>query len=159
MADVLIAGAGISRFGRTEHTTGREHAVRAVHAALADAGIPWSRVGAAFGGSDAAGLADTSGAAGLTACRCHVRNGARPEAGGWVGVNASAPAGRGRLAVGVESIPGRPIRCRPTGSFPRPTDRRLMVTTQWFGRNPRTCRARDRARTLGGCGEEYRNGA
>ena len=59
MGDVLIAGAGISRFGRTEHTTGRQHAVHAVRAALADAGIPWSRVGAAFGGSDAAGLADT----------------------------------------------------------------------------------------------------
>src|SRR4051794_21687765 len=59
MGDVLIAGAGISRFGRTEHTTGRRHAVLAVRAALADAGISWSRVGAAFGGSDAAGLADT----------------------------------------------------------------------------------------------------
>ena len=31
----------------------------AVNAALADAGIAWSRVGAAFGGSDSAGLADT----------------------------------------------------------------------------------------------------
>ena len=53
---VFVVGAARTPFGRSE-LTGREHGVRAARAALADAGIPWSRVGAAFGGSDAAGNA------------------------------------------------------------------------------------------------------
>ena len=139
MADVLIAGAGISPFGRTEGTTGREHAVRAVHAALADAGIPWSRVGAAFGGSDAAGLADTLVARlGLTGLPfVNVRNGCATGGSALISAVNAIRAGMADvvLAVGFDK--------HPRGAFdPRPADwgldeaygrDGLMVTTQFFG--------------------------
>jgi acetyl-CoA acetyltransferase len=139
MGDVLIAGAGISRFGRTENTSGRGHAVTAVRAALADAGVPWSRVGAAFGGSDAAGLADTLVAQlGLTGVPfVNVKNGC---ATGGSAVLSAVNAIRGgmadvALAVGFDK--------HPRGAFdPLPADwglddaygrDGLMVTTQFFG--------------------------
>jgi acetyl-CoA acetyltransferase len=139
MTDVLIAGAGISRFGRTEHTTGREHAVRAVRAALADAGIPWSRVGAAFGGSDAAGQADTLVAElGLTGVPfVTVKNGCATGGSALVSAVNAIRAGMADvvLAVGFDK--------HPRGAFdPMPADWGLdeaygrdgmMVTTQFFG--------------------------
>ena len=139
MGDVLIAGAGISRFGRTEHTTGRQHAVHAVRAALADAGIPWSRVGAAFGGSDAAGLADTLVAQlGLTGVPfTNVKNGCATGGSALVSAVNAIRAGLADvvLAVGFDTP--------PRGAFdPLPADwglddaygrDGLMVTTQFFG--------------------------
>jgi acetyl-CoA acetyltransferase len=139
MGDVLIAGAGISRFGRTEHTTGRQHAVHAVRAALADAGISWSRVGAAFGGSDAAGLADTLVAQlGLTGVPfINVKNGCATGGSALVSAVNAIRAGLADvvLAVGFDK--------HPRGAFdPLPADwglddaygrDGLMVTTQFFG--------------------------
>ena len=139
MGDVLIAGAGISRFGRTEHTTGRQHAVHAVRAALADAGISWSRVGAAFGGSDAAGLADTLVAQlGLTGVPfINVKNGCATGGSALVSAVNAIRAGMADvvLAVGFDK--------HPRGAFdPLPADwglddaygrDGLMVTTQFFG--------------------------
>src|SRR4051812_15364832 len=139
MDDVLIAGAGITRFGRTEHLTGRAHAVQAVQAALADAGIAWSRVGAAFGGSDAAGLADTLVAElGLTGLPfVNVRNGCATGGSALVSAVNAIRAGLAdvALAVGFDK--------HPRGAFdPRPEDwgldaaygaEGLMVTTQFFG--------------------------
>lgn len=54
---VTIVGAGLSPFGR-HPLTGRQQGVRAMRMALADAGLEWSSVQAAFGGSDSAGNAD-----------------------------------------------------------------------------------------------------
>jgi acetyl-CoA acetyltransferase len=139
MTDVLIAGAGISRFGRTDHTTGRQHAVHAVTAALADAGIAWSRVRAAFGGSDAAGLADTLVAQlGLTGVPfVNVKNGCATGGSALVSAVNAIRAGMADvvLAVGFDK--------HPRGAFdPRPADwgldeaygrDGLMVTTQFFG--------------------------
>jgi len=139
MGDVLIVGAGISRFGRTEHTTGREHAVYAVRSALADAGIPWSRVRAAFGGSDAAGLADTLVAQlGLTGVPfVNVRNGCATGGSALVSAVNAIRGGMADvvLAVGFDK--------HPRGAFdPLPADwgldeaygrDGLMVTTQFFG--------------------------
>ena len=139
MGRVLIAGAGISRFGRTEATSGREHAVHAVRAALADAGIAWSRVGAAFGGSDAAGLADTLVARlGLTGVPfVNVKNGCATGGSALVSAVNAIRGGMAdvALAVGFDK--------HPRGAFdPMPahwgldeaygTDG-LMVTTQFFG--------------------------
>ena len=56
---VSIIGAGLSRFGRQPGRSGRELALDAVAAALADAGLEWPDVQVAFGGSDGSGLADT----------------------------------------------------------------------------------------------------
>ncbi|MGW4058077.1 thiolase family protein [Amycolatopsis sp. NPDC004747] len=138
MTDVLICGAARTVFGRSERS-GRDHAVEAATAALADAGIPWSRVGAAFGGSDAAGLADTLVAdLGLTGLPfVNVKNGC---ATGGSALVSAVNAIRGGMAdvilvVGFDK--------HPRGAFdPRPADwglddaygrDGLMVTTQFFG--------------------------
>jgi acetyl-CoA C-acetyltransferase len=49
--DVAIVGVGLHRFGRFPGEAALEMAAQAVRAALADAGMPWTDVGAAFGGS------------------------------------------------------------------------------------------------------------
>ena len=134
----MVAGAARTVFGRSP-ASGREHAVRAVRAALADAGIDWERVGAAFGGSDSAGNADTLVAElGLTGLPfVNVRNGC--ATGGSALVSAVNAIGSGMadvvLAVGFDK--------HPPGAFdPVPADwgldddygrDGLMVTTQFFG--------------------------
>lgn len=57
--DVAIVGIGIHPFGRHPGVTGRAQGAYAVRLALADAGIGWADVQCAFGGSLAAGGADT----------------------------------------------------------------------------------------------------
>jgi acetyl-CoA acetyltransferase len=135
---VHIVGAARTSFGRTE-LSGRAHGVRAALAALADAGIPWSRVGAAFGGSDAAGNADTLVAdLGLTGIPfVNVRNGC---ATGGSALISAVNAIRGGMADVVLAVG---FDKHPRGAFdPRPEDwgldeaygrEGLMVTTQFFG--------------------------
>jgi len=138
VTDVLICGAARTPFGRSERS-GREHAVAAATAALADAGLPWSRVGAAFGGSDAAGLADTLVAdLGLTGLPfVNVKNGCATGGSALVSAVNAIRGGMADvvLAVGFDK--------HPRGAFdPRPEDwgldeaygrDGLMVTTQFFG--------------------------
>ena len=57
--EVAIVGIGMHEFGRTEGVTGMEQGVIAVRRACADAGVKWEDVQFAFGGSAAAGAADT----------------------------------------------------------------------------------------------------
>ena len=57
--DVAIVGIGMHEFGRTEGVSGMDQGVIAVRRALADAGSAWSDMQFAFGGSMAAGAADT----------------------------------------------------------------------------------------------------
>lgn len=135
--EVLVCGAGITSFARTE-ASGRQLAVRAVRAALADAGLPWTRVRAAYGGSDAAGNADTLVAElGLTGVPfVNVRNGCATGGSALVSaVNAiRSGAADVTLVVGFDK--------HPRGAFdPRPADwgldeaygrDGLMVTTQFF---------------------------
>ncbi|MGW3107965.1 thiolase family protein [Streptomyces sp. NPDC001100] len=135
--EVFVCGAGITSFARTEES-GRQLAVRAVRAALADARLPWSRVRAAYGGSDAAGNADTLVAElGLTGVPfTNVRNGCATGGSALVSaVNAiRSGAADVALAVGFDK--------HPRGAFdPRPADwgldeaygrDGLMVTTQFF---------------------------
>lgn len=135
---VHIIGAARTPFGRTE-LSGREHGVRAARAALADAGIPWSRVGAAFGGSDAAGNADTLVAdLGLTGVPfVNVRNGC---ATGGSALISAVNAIRGGMADVVLAVG---FDKHPRGAFdPKPAEwgldeaygrEGLMVTTQFFG--------------------------
>ncbi|MFF4113249.1 thiolase family protein [Streptomyces sp. NPDC001714] len=135
--DVFVCGAGITSFARTE-ASGRDLAVRAVRAALQDAGLPWSRVRAAYGGSDGAGNADTLvSELGLTGVPfTNVRNGCATGGSALVAaVNAiRSGAADVALAVGFDK--------HPRGAFdPRPADwgldeaygrDGLMVTTQFF---------------------------
>jgi hypothetical protein len=58
MNEVYIVGAGIHPFGRHKDKTGLEQGIHAARLALADAGIDWSDIQFAFGGSDSAGNAD-----------------------------------------------------------------------------------------------------
>ncbi|GAA3774934.1 thiolase family protein [Streptomyces coacervatus] len=135
--DVLVCGAGITSFARTE-ASGRQLAVQAVRSALADAGLPWSRVRAAYGGSDAAGNADTLVAElGLTGVPfTNVRNGCATGGSALVAAVGAIRSGAAdvALAVGFDK--------HPRGAFdPRPADwgldeaygrDGLMVTTQFF---------------------------
>jgi acetyl-CoA acetyltransferase len=58
MTEVHIVGAGIHAFGRHDDKTGLDQGVLAAREALADAGVEWTDVQFAFGGSSAAGSAD-----------------------------------------------------------------------------------------------------
>ncbi len=57
--DVAIVGIGMHEFGRHDDLTGMEQGVIAVRRSLADAGLKWQDMQFAFGGSQAAGAADT----------------------------------------------------------------------------------------------------
>ncbi len=57
--EVAIVGIGMHEFGRTEGVSGMDQGVIAVRRALADAGVSWEDMQFAFGGSLAAGAADT----------------------------------------------------------------------------------------------------
>jgi len=59
MTDIAIVGIGMHPFGRHEGVSGMEQGVQAVRAACKDAGVEWGDVEFAFGGSMAAGAADT----------------------------------------------------------------------------------------------------
>jgi acetyl-CoA acetyltransferase len=58
MTEVHIVGAGIHAFGRHDDKTGLDQGVFAAREALADAGVDWTDMQFAFGGSSAAGSAD-----------------------------------------------------------------------------------------------------
>jgi acetyl-CoA acetyltransferase len=57
--DVAIVGIGMHEFGRHEGIEGIDQGVVAVRRALVDAGLQWNDIEFAFGGSQAAGSADT----------------------------------------------------------------------------------------------------
>jgi acetyl-CoA acetyltransferase len=59
MSEVHIVGAGIHPFGRHDDKTGLDQGVFAVREALTDAGVEWKDMQFAFGGSSAAGNADS----------------------------------------------------------------------------------------------------
>ncbi|MEM7569394.1 MAG: thiolase family protein [Pseudomonadota bacterium] len=136
--DVAIIGAGIHPFGRTEGMSGLDQGVYAVRQALSDAGIDWSDVECAFGGSSAAGNADIMvNQLGLTGLQfINVSNGC--ATGGSAVLSAVAAIKSGQfdigLAVGFDK--------HPRGSFdPKPADwgidewygeQGFMLTTQFF---------------------------
>jgi acetyl-CoA C-acetyltransferase len=57
--DIAIIGIGMHPFGRTEGVSGLDQGVYAARQALKDAELDWSDMEFAYGGSDAAGKADT----------------------------------------------------------------------------------------------------
>lgn len=59
--DVAIVGIGIHPFGRTPSRSGLQQGAFAARAALKDAGVNWSDMQFAFGGSASSGNADTLG--------------------------------------------------------------------------------------------------
>ncbi|WP_040795987.1 thiolase family protein [Nocardia higoensis] len=136
---VSIIGVGLSKFGRQPGVSGRQMAVTAIGAALADAGLAWPDVQIAYGGSDGSGLADTLVAdLGLTGIPfSNVKNGCATGGSAlFAAVNAiRAGVAEVALAVGFDK--------HPRGAFdPTPGEwglsegygsEGLMVTTQFFG--------------------------
>ena len=137
--EIAIVGVGIHPFGRHEGVTGLQMAAVAAREALADAGVEWSEIEFAAGGSDAAGNADTSVATlGLTGVPfINVKNGCATGGSALITAHAMLSSGAAELALvmGFDK--------HPPGAFdPRPEDwgigswygeTGLMLTTQFFG--------------------------
>ncbi|MFM2072965.1 MAG: hypothetical protein RLZZ623_3229 [Actinomycetota bacterium] len=138
MTDVAIVGIGIHPFGRHE-LSGMEQGVVAARSAMADAGIEWSDVQYAFGGSHAAGNADTMvSRLGLTGVPfINVSNGCATGGSALISAYNAIKAGAADvvMAIGFDK--------HPRGAFdPSPAeyglddwygDSGLMLTTQFFG--------------------------
>jgi acetyl-CoA C-acetyltransferase len=136
--DVAIVGIGIHPFGRHE-STGLEQGAFAVRQALADAGLEWDDIDFAFGGSAAAGGADTMvSQLGLTGLPfVNVANGCATGGSALLSAYNTIRAGAADvvMAIGFDK--------HPRGAFdPDPAayglgkwygDTGLMLTTQFFG--------------------------
>jgi len=138
MTDVFIVGIGIHPFGRTDSLTGLQQGEFAVRAALADANLSWSDMQIAYGGSDAAGKADTLVAqlGQTTLPFVNVLNGCATGGAALFGVYSAIRSGEFDLGIAMG------FDKHPRGAFdPRPADwglpewygeTGLMVTTQFF---------------------------
>jgi len=138
MSDVYIIGAGIHRFGRTPERTGLQQGAFAVRAALADAGLSWGDIQFAYGGSDAAGKADTMvSELGLTGVQfINVANGCATGGSAMFGAYTTIKSGEFDLGIAVG------FDKHPRGAFdPKPAEwglpewygeTGLMLTTQFF---------------------------
>ena len=138
MSDVYIVGAGIHPFGRTPGRTGMQQGVFAVRQALDRAGLEWSDINFAFGGSDSAGNADTMvSELGLTGLPfINVANGCATGGSALYGAYNAIASGASDLGIAVG------FDKHPRGSFsPLPADwglpdwygeTGLMLTTQFF---------------------------
>ena len=138
MGDVAIVGIGMHAFGR-HPISGREQGAIATRRALADAGIAWSDVEYAFGGSSAAGAADTLVTdLGLTGVPfINVANGCATGGSALISAFNALRSGAAEvvMAIGFDK--------HPRGAFdPMPADfgigewygeTGLMLTTQFFG--------------------------
>jgi acetyl-CoA acetyltransferase len=136
--DVAIVGVGIHPFGR-HASTGLEQGALAARAALQDAGIDWSDVDYAFGGSADGGNADTLVShLGLTGLPfINVANGCATGGSSLISAYNAIRAGMADLvmAIGFDK--------HPRGAFdPQPSEygigdwygqTGLMLTTQFFG--------------------------
>jgi acetyl-CoA acetyltransferase len=136
--DVAIVGIGIHPFGRHD-LSGMEQGAVAARAALADAGCQWADVQYAFGGSAAAGNADTMvSTLGLTGLPfINVANGCATGGSALISAYNSIKAGMADvvMVIGFDK--------HPRGAFdPDPADfglgkwygdSGLMLTTQFFG--------------------------
>ena len=138
MSDVYIVGAGIHPFGRTEERTGLQQGVFAVRQALGRAGLDWRDIQFAYGGSDAAGKADTMvSELGLTGLPfINVANGCATGGSAMFGAYSTIKSGEFDLGIAVG------FDKHPRGAFdPKPAEwglpdwygeTGLMLTTQFF---------------------------
>lgn len=138
MRDVYIVGAGIHQFGRTPGRSGMDQGIFAVRQALASAGLEWSQIGVAYGGSEHAGNADTMvSQLGLTGLQfTNVKNGCATGGAALHGVYCSILAGESDLglAVGFDKHPRGAFNLQPEDwNLPAWYGASgLMMTTQFF---------------------------
>ena len=138
MSDVCIVGAGIHPFGRNPERSGLQQGVFAVRQALAAAGLDWGDIQFAYGGSDAAGKADTMvSELGLTGLQfINVANGCATGGSAMFGAYATIKSGEFDLGIAIG------FDKHPRGAFdPKPAEwglpqwygeTGLMLTTQFF---------------------------
>ncbi len=138
MSEVHIVGIGIHPFGRTDGVSGLEQGAAAVRGALADAGIEWSDIQFGFGGSDAAGNADTLvNELGLTGAPIiNVKNGCATGGSALFGAFGAIASGQFDLglAVGFDKHPRGAFNALPS-EYGLPDwygETGLMLTTQFF---------------------------
>ncbi len=129
MNDVAIIGIGLHPFGRFGDKTPFQMAADAVEEALADAGITWSDVQFAVGGSwEAAQLDPITGLLGLTGIPFTNVFNVCATAASTID-HAVAAIGLGRFDIGVAVGADK----HPRGSFK--ADPALMGMPQWYGEN------------------------
>ncbi|QUD90383.1 thiolase family protein [Phenylobacterium montanum] len=138
MGDVHIIGAGIHPFGRHDGRTGLDQGLFAVQEALADAGVAWSDIQFAFGGSSASGNADALlPRLGLTGVQfINVANGCATGgsallSGYWAIKSGEFDLG---VVVGFDKHPRGAFNADPEASgLPRwYGEAGMMLTTQFF---------------------------
>jgi acetyl-CoA C-acetyltransferase len=136
---VAIVGIGIHPFGRHPGVSGRAQGAFAARQALADAGIGWADVQCAFGGSMAAGGADTLvsdlGLTGLPFINVH--NGCATGGSALAMADRAIRSGDHDLvlAVGFDKHPRGAFNADPeaSGLGRWYGETGLMLTTQFFG--------------------------
>jgi len=139
LTEIAIIGAGIHPFGRHEGTTALAMGAHAVRAALADAGLRWSEVEFAYGGSEDGGNADTLvselGPTGLPFT--NVKNGCATGGSSLVAAVRALESGAYEVGVvvGFDKHPRGAFQNDPVAwSLPAwYGEDGLMVTTQFFG--------------------------
>ena len=137
--NVAIVGIGIHPFGRHPGVSGLAQGAYAVRQALADAGIGWADVQCAFGGSMAAGNADTLvsdlGLTGLPFINVH--NGCATGGSALAMADRAIRSGDHDLvvAVGFDKHPPGAFNADPeeSGLGRWYGETGLMLTTQFFG--------------------------
>ena len=138
MTDVQIVGAGIHPFGRTDGRSGREQGLYAIREALDDAGLDWSDIEFAYGGSSAAGAADAVlPELGLTGIPfINVANGCATGGSALLSGYSAIKSGEFELGivVGFDKHPRGAFNADPEASgLPRwYGETGMMLTTQFF---------------------------
>lgn len=138
MSDVCIIGIGIHPFGRTEGRSGRDQGVFAVRQALADAGLEWSDIEIAYGGSSASGAADVMvNELGLTGVPIiNVSNGCATGGSSLASVHGAIASGEYEIgmALGFDKHDRGAFNAKPA-DYGLPDwygEAGLMLTTQFF---------------------------
>lgn len=138
MTNVQIVGAGIHPFGRTDGRSGLDQGIFAIQQALADAGIDWSDIQFAYGGSSAAGAADAVlPRLGLTGIPfINVNNGCATGGSALLSGYSAIKSGEFELGlvVGFDKHPRGAFNADPEASgLPRwYGETGMMLTTQFF---------------------------
>lgn len=139
MTEVCIIGIGMHPFGRTEGRSGLQQGGYASKKALKDAGVNWEEMQFAFGGSAAAGNADSLvNELGLTGLQfINVSNGCATGGSALMSAYTAIKSGEYELgmAVGFDKHPRGAFNSDPRsrGLEPWYGDTGLMLTTQFFG--------------------------
>jgi acetyl-CoA acetyltransferase len=138
MSDVCIIGIGIHPFGRTEGRSGRDQGVFAVRQALADAGLEWSDIEIAYGGSSSSGAADVMvNELGLTGVPIiNVSNGCATGGSSLASVHGAIASGEYEIgmALGFDKHDRGAFNAKPA-DYGLPDwygETGMMLTTQFF---------------------------